>query len=318
MGHKSAVRGLTIASIVVLTLGILVWIAIVAFSLWTILTLMDVPYGFAYYGLEMAEASPRLSSHIATLSPAIQGMLYAFSTLLGGVFSLSMSTAVLILTIYQMQKLGASYDPAGALRYATAGGIISAIGGGLVPAILLAVAAWKLSDDKERQHIARSGTNSYLWSIAGWFNFIVRGHDDAIHTKEAKYDSMVSKLCAPLAVSVPALFLGPIYWAYRKRYKGAWLLLGLAFLMMALNLLIGEEMFGAVGPTLSAVLFYRAYRAHALSVLRTGAALQWKGKGIEGYLQDRGGVSPLAAVGFASLLIVGIVILAQCSAVIWS
>ena len=48
MGHKSAVRGLTIASIVVLTLGILVWIAIVAFSLCTILTLMDVPYGFAY------------------------------------------------------------------------------------------------------------------------------------------------------------------------------------------------------------------------------------------------------------------------------
>ncbi len=317
MSHRSAVRGLTIASIVVLALGILARIAIAAFSLWIISALMDAPYGFAYYGLEMAEESPRLSSHIAALSPAAQGMLYAFLPLWESAFSLLMSIAVLLLTICQMQKLGASYDPAGALRYATAGGIISAIGGGLVSAILLALAAWKLSDDKESQHIARFGTSSYPWSIAGWFSFLVRGHDDPSHSQEAKYGPMVSKLCAPLAVSVPALFLGPIYWAYRKCYKGAWLLLGLAFLMMALNLIIGEEMFGVVGPTLSAVLFYRAYRAHALSVLRTGAALQWKGKGIEGYLQDRGGVSPLAAVGFAGLLIVGIAILAQCAAAIW-
>lgn len=243
-------------------------------------------------------------------------MIYIAVTVLASISSILLTTAVLVLVICQMQGLGTLYDPASSMRLATVGAFLSALGGGLVPALLLGIVAWKSSDDLERQHIVKYGKNSARWKDANWFSMLVQGHDDA-RSGSDKFSVMVSKLCAPLSISIPSLFLGPIYWAYRKCYKGAFLLLMLAFAMMIVNIFLGTEVFGFIGPTLACVLFYRVYHAHAVSVLNAGIASNLTEGDLARFMCDRGGVSPLGATVFAFLFVGGTVALSFLARVVW-
>lgn len=316
VSNERLVRRLTIASIIVLSVAVFVQIVLFWLVLQTMSVVMDVPGGFAMYAPDIEEDFPRIFLYTEPFGPTIQGMIYIAVTELAIAFSISSTTAVFVLSICQMQGLGGVYDPASSMRLATVGAFISALGGGLVPALLLGIAAWKSSDDLERQHIDEYGKNSARWKDANWFSIFMQGHDDACSDSD-KFSVMVSKLCAPLSVSVPSLFLGPIYWAYRKCYKGAFLLLMLAFVMMGINIFLGAEVFGFIGPTLACVLFYRIYHAHAISVLNAGIASNQTEEDLARYMRDKGGVSPLGATVFVFLFVGGVVTLSFLAHAVW-
>ena len=97
--------------------------------------------------------------------------------------------------------------------------------------------------------------------------------------------------------SICAFLLGPIYWGYRKCYKESVVLLVVFLVMTLINYLLGFRFFRFLPAILSAILFFKFYRARAMKVMRSGLEEGCSTRAeLIAYVRDHGGVSVLGAV----------------------
>ena len=117
--------------------------------------------------------------------------------------------------------------------------------------------------------------------------------------------------------SFPTMFLGAIYWAYRKCFLGALAMAVTGAALGAVNVLLAPylgrvaRMIAGLETVLFACLFYRVYRWTADRVYCKGAAKGLRGDALVDYMRTHGGTSMPAAIVAALILLVALFVVAM-------
>lgn len=135
---------------------------------------------------------------------------------------------------------------------------------------------------------------------------LVQGEGGNFSHIEPKDAQMVFAMQGERTYSYLTLLLGPVYWAYRRCYLPALVLLAVYVGLLAGFLLAGinPRMFRFLPGAIAGAYFYRAYRWQADAVMRkmTAAGIDDPAEQ-ETYMRERGGTSPLAATGMFVLYV---------------
>lgn len=119
---------------------------------------------------------------------------------------------------------------------------------------------------------------------------------------------LMSGLLSRIGFSCSTLFLGPVFWAYRKCYLGAALLIGVCLSTFLFGYSLDTRELRALPLLIAAFVFYRLYRYQAQRALRSAWAQGIEDPAdVEEWMRRKGGTSIVGAL-LAGLVYVAIAI----------
>lgn len=126
---------------------------------------------------------------------------------------------------------------------------------------------------------------------------------------EEKREKFVRKMNGQIDFSFCAFLLSPIYWGYRKCYAGATLLVLGYCVALLINVIIGFRVISYLPALISALLFYKCYRAKAVKTMVSGVESGFTTLDtLIPYMRLKGGTSIGGAILFAVITVACIAI----------
>lgn len=126
---------------------------------------------------------------------------------------------------------------------------------------------------------------------------------------EEKREKFVRKMNGQVDFSFCAFLLSPIYWGYRKCYAGATLLVLGYCVALLINVIIGFRVISYLPALISALLFYKCYRAKAVKTMVSGVESGFTTLDtLIPYMRLKGGTSIGGAILFAGITVICIAI----------